>query len=128
MAAIVIMALAFAVLLKAMGSSVALTHKAAARTEAAAWAQSLLDSAYVMQPPQPGVTAGRFDATYRWRLRVSPWRPPRQGRPRKPQDGDGLRLYKLDLAVTWGVPPRRHVAHFATLRVVRGQGDGALAP
>lgn len=126
MAAIVILALAFAILLKAMGSSVALTHKAAARTEAAAWAQSLLDSAYVMTPPQPGTTAGRFDATYRWRLDVQPWQPPQTGGAGQKPSADPLRLYKLDLAVMWGAPPRQHVAHFATLRVVRPRPTGDL--
>ena len=130
MAAIVILALAFAVLLKAMGSSVALTHKAAARTEAAAWAQSMLDSAYVMEPPQPGVTAGRFDATYRWRLQVSPWQPRQSGarRQKQPEPGSRLQLYKLDLAVMWGMPPRQHVAHFTTLRVVRAHDGEGLPP
>lgn len=126
MAAIAILALAFVVLLKAMGSSVALTHKAAARTEASAWAQSLLDSAYVMTPPQPGTTAGRFDATYRWRLDVQPWQPHRASTARQTPGADPLRLYKLDLAVMWGTPPRQHVAHFATLRVVRPHPVGEL--
>ena len=97
-----------------------------ARTQAAAWAQSLLDSAYVMAPPQPGTTAGRFDATYRWRLDVQPWQAPRASSAAQKPALDSLRLYKLDLAVMWGTPPRQHVAHFATLRVVRPRPTGDL--
>ncbi len=128
MAAIVILALAFAVLLKAMGASVALTHQAAARTRAAAWAQSMLDSVDAMQPPQPGTTQGRFDATYHWRLQVTPWRPA-DSRKRKSTSRNGpLRLYELDLAVMWGPQARQHVAHFRTLRVARVNSNGEGMP
>lgn len=133
LAAIVLLALTFTILLKAMGASLALTHKAATRTEVAAWAQSFLDSAYVMSPPRPGVREGRFDSEHRWRLRVEPWQPPRQGRRRDDARHDSgaqsaPRLYKLDLAVMWGPPARQQVAHFVTLRVADASGDSGEVP
>jgi general secretion pathway protein I len=125
-AAIAILALSSAALLQALGASMELTHKAAARTQAAAWAQSLLDARFAMKPPHPGMTHGRFDQTYHWQLTVTPWQPPPTGGPRKAQGvpatrGHGVRLYKLELAVMWGPPTREHVAHFDTLRVVRAR-------
>lgn len=128
MAAIMIMALAFAFLLQAMGASVALTHKAAARTQAAAWAQSLLDSAYVMTPPQAGVRQGRFDKTYHWRLTVQRWQPRHAIDKKQAVRNNDLRLYQLDLAVMWGAPPRQQVAHFATLRVANPGSSATGSP
>lgn len=130
-AAIAILALSSAVLLKALGASMELTHKAATYTQASAWAQSLLDSAFVMRPPEPGVTHGRFNKRYHWTLTVTPWQPSSTGKPRGARraptmPGQQLRLYKLDLAVMWGPATREHVAHFDTLRVVRGQPAGRL--
>jgi general secretion pathway protein I len=125
-AAIAILALSSAALLQALGASMELTHKAASHTQAAAWAQSLLDSRFAMKPPRPGVTHGRFDKTYHWQLTVTPWQPSptgnqptTRGAPATP--GHGLRLYKLDLAVMWGPARREQVAHFDTLRVVRAR-------
>ncbi len=137
LAAIMILALAFTMLLKAMGASLALTRKAATRTEVAAMAQSLLDGVYVMSPPRPGVTRGRFDREHQWRLSVEPWYPP-AARKRGPDGGHGNRhgtvgaqaprLYKLDLAVTWGPPARRQEAHFVTLRVADPSSGGGGSP
>ncbi len=133
LAAIVVMALAFTMLLKAMGASLALTRKAGQRTEVAAMAQSLLDGAFVMSPPQPGITRGRFDDSHRWRLEVRRWRPPataRRGHRRQSDDdtpagAPPLALYKLDLAVMWGPPARQQTAHFRTLRVAKPATEGA---
>lgn len=112
--AIAVLSICFAVLLEAMGGSLALTRKAATRTQATAWARSKLDAAFVMRPPRPGVTTGRFDQRYRWRLRVQPWEPAHAGAPGSLHT---LALYKLDLTVFWGQGRRTHAAHFETLRV-----------
>lgn len=116
--AIAVLAIGFAVLLEATGASLALTRKAAVRTDVAAWARSKLDSAFVMQPPQPGVTHGQFDRRYHWQLAVTPWHPPapRKGTHQAPYR-DALQLYQLDLTVSWGAPGRVRHAHFRTLRV-----------
>jgi general secretion pathway protein I len=112
-AAILLLALAFTALMKVAGASAGLSRNAAAHSEAAMWARSKLDSAFVGQALQPGNSSGRFDATFRWQLAVTPWTPigvvAAADAP--------LHLYQLDLQVLWGPPAHPTSAHFRTLRL-----------
>jgi general secretion pathway protein I len=120
-AAILLLAVAFAALMKVAGGSIGLTRRAAAHDEAAMWARSLLDGAYVLEAPKPGVTEGSFDDGYRWRLQVTPWTAPGV-------TPDGmLRMYRLDLDVLWGSATHPDRAHFSTLRTAVAT-PGAPAP
>jgi general secretion pathway protein I len=120
-AALLLLAIAFTALMKVAGGAIELTHRAAQRSEAAMWARSLLDSAFVTEPIQAGTRAGRFDDQYRWQLQVTRWNPPGKPSPNPP-----LQLYRLDLDVSWnGVGHPQH-AHFSTLRAAApGNGGGA---
>ena len=111
-AATLLLAIAFAALLKVAGGSIELTRNADDHSQAALWARSLLDTVDITTPLQPGTTEGRFDANYRWRLVVTPWRSamPAQNMP--------MRVMKLDLDVRWGSRLRERSAHFSTLRVL----------
>jgi general secretion pathway protein I len=111
-AATLLLAIAFAALLKVAGGSIELTRNADDHSQAALWARSLLDTVDITTPLQPGTTEGRFDANYRWRLVVTPWRAaaPTQNMP--------MRVMKLDLDVMWGSRLRERTAHFSTLRVL----------
>jgi general secretion pathway protein I len=109
-AAILLLAITFAALMQVAGGAVGLTRRAAAHDQAAMWARSKLDSAFVLEAPRPGVTEGRFDDGYRWRLQVTPWAGAGIAR------GGMLHLYRLDLEVSWGAPAHRQHAHFSTLR------------
>ncbi|MGP1666510.1 MAG: type II secretion system protein, partial [Rhodanobacter sp.] len=91
---------------------------------AAMWARSKLDSAFVMEPLQPGTTQGRFDERFGWQLQVTPW----QGEGVRPAVSV-LQLYQLDLTVTWGATAHPRVAHFRTLRLGAGSAAGVgLSP
>jgi len=111
-AATLLLAIAFAALLKVAGGSIELTRNADDHSQAALWARSLLDTVDITTPMQPGTTEGRFDANYRWRLVVTPWRsaPATQNMP--------MRVMKLDLDVMWGARLHERSAHFSTLRVL----------
>ena len=114
-AAIAVLAITFAALMQVAGASLNLTARAGERTQAALWARSLLDSAYVIDPVREGTTQGRFDARYSWRLAVTPWQP--EDAP--PADGDATRrMYRLDLDVLWGERDQQRKAHFSTLRML----------
>lgn len=120
-AAVLILAVAFTALMELAGGSMNLTARAAERSQAALWARSLLDSAFVLDPIRTGHTEGRFDDRYRWRLAVTPWTPPDAA----PDANQGmLRLYRLDLDVLWGPTAHERIAHFSTLRAV-GRTYGA---
>lgn len=110
-AAIMLLAIAFTVLMRVAGAAISLTRNAADHSEAAMWARSRLDGAFVGQPLQPGNSSGQFDAKYRWQLAVTPW----SGGNAPPNAP--LQLYQLDLDVSWGPPEHVRSAHFRTLRV-----------
>lgn len=121
-AAIMLLAIAFAALMKVAGASISLSRNAAEHSEAAMWARSMLDSAYVGEPVQAGSRSGQFDRQFRWRLDVTPWNQAGISAPAAP-----LHLYQLDLAVQWGPPAHPREAHFRTLRLTGPEvgGNGA---
>lgn len=112
-AATLLLAIAFAALLKVAGSSITLTRNADDHSQAALWARSLLDTVDITSAPlQPGTREGRFDDNYRWRLVVTPWNAG------QPAANAPLRMMKLDLDVYWGARRRERSAHFSTLRLL----------
>ncbi|MDY1548706.1 prepilin-type N-terminal cleavage/methylation domain-containing protein [Luteibacter sahnii] len=114
-AAIAVLAIAFAALMQVAGSALQLTARANERTQAALRARTLLDGAFVMDPIQSGGTDGRFDATYRWHLDVTPWQVPGTDPGSDPTNGNVM--YRLDLDVMWGKGGDERHARFSTLRL-----------
>lgn len=121
-AAIAVLAIAFAALMQVAGSSLSLTSRANERTQAALRARSLLDGAFVMEPVQEGASDGRFDDTYRWRMNVTRYQPP--GDMPAGDDGASGGMYRLDLDVMWGPDGSERHARFSTLRLA-GSGGGS---
>lgn len=130
-AAFVIFAIGFGVLLQILSTCLHTTAQAADYTRAALWAQSLLDVQGVGEPVKNGDYSGAFDDKYRWRLQVTQIPPqdiapvasavpvagnanaaPLQTTPIAPS----IDLYKLQLDVTWGSIYLQHDARFVTLR------------
>jgi general secretion pathway protein I len=123
-AAIAILAIAFAALMQVAGSSMSLTARANERTQAALRARTLLDGAFVLDPVREGSSEGRFDDAYRWRMNVSRYVAPDA----KPSADGGMpgRTYRLDLDVIWGTGEQERHARFSTLRM--GGADAGGAP
>lgn len=111
-AAIMLLAIAFAALMKVAGGSISLTQKAADYSEASLWARGLLDSAFIGTPIKTGSSAGQFNKRFRWQLAVTPWTDAGTPAPEAP-----LHLYQLDLDVLWGPTSHPRSAHFRTLRL-----------
>ncbi len=123
MAALLLLGVAFAALMKVASASMALTQNAATRSAAAMWARSALDTAFVTTPLLPGHSAGRFDRQFAWQLDVTPWSPS----PRAGEVPPMLALYQLDLTVSWQQRGRTSTAHFRTLRLASASA-GATGP
>lgn len=113
-AAILLLAIAFAALMQVAGGSMALSGHAGEASKAAMWAQSKLDGMTVIEPLREGSSEGQFDTQYRWRLKVSPW----AAETAVVDVGTTpMQLYRVDLDVFWGNGRRERSAHFTTLRV-----------
>lgn len=133
-AATLLLAIAFAALLKVAGGSITLTRNADDHSQAALWARSLLDTVDITTPLRAGTSEGRFDDHYRWRLVVAPWNPPpTPGQApaqalvpgQAPETGaPPMRMVKLDLDVYWGARLRERSAHFSTLRLLGPPASG----
>lgn len=128
-AAVLLLALTFASLMRVAGSSLNLTARSAERSEAAMWARSLLDSAFVLEPIHAGRSSGRFDERYRWQLSVQPFQlaasAPAPG-PQSVVPPSPLKLYRLDLDVLWSSAGHHYSARFSTLRVGGPAAQGEL--
>ena len=128
-AAFVIFALGFGVLLQILGTALHTTSQSAEYTRAAMWAQSLLDIQGIGEPLQEGSSSGRFDERYGWQLNVTRYDPPpvtTTVAPLTTSNANGLitapapplDLFRLELVVSWGTPYLAHRARFTTVRVM----------
>lgn len=113
-AAFVLLATFLGVLMSALSTSMRQTVRAEQESLAAQWAQSKLDLVGIGEKLEEGETRDRFDDDFRWEMRVEEYVPERE----EPVDPDtvGLRLYRVDLDVFWGRPPRERSTRFTTLR------------
>ena len=115
--ALALAAIALAVLMQVLAGAAQLGARADHAAGAALRAQSKLAELGTLQPLTPGRSEGRFDARYRWRLTVAPWRPDDGG----PVTAPGLQLLRVDLEVLW----TGGSADFSTLRLVQDSRPGA---
>jgi len=109
-AAIVLLGVAFGALLRTSAASMNLAVHAIEYTQSAMWAKSMLDKAFVTDFPAEGVSQGKFDDRYRWRLEVTPW--PAQ------VEADPVRLYRVNLEVMWTDGSHAYSNRFETLRLM----------
>ncbi|WP_243043144.1 prepilin-type N-terminal cleavage/methylation domain-containing protein, partial [Dyella sedimenti] len=111
-AAILLLAIAFAALMRVAGASLHLADQSGQVSRADMWAQAKLDALGIAEPLAVGESDGDFGGGYRWHLRVAPW----QGGGLPPDTP--LALYRVDLDVRWGLQRRPHVLHYTTLRSI----------
>ena len=109
-AAILLLAIAVAALMRVASASLNLTDKLGQVTRADMLAQGKLDGMGVAEPLRPGEYDGVFDRDYRWHLRIAPW-----------QSDDmplesGLTLYRVELRVLWGDMRHPREMKYVTLR------------
>jgi general secretion pathway protein I len=143
-AAFVIFALGFGILLQILTGALRTTAQSAENSRAEMWAQSLLDTQGIGAPLAEGSSSGRFDERYSWELSITRYDPPpvtsTAAAPLASADANGLitnavtplDLFRLDLVVSWGSSYLMHHARFSTVRVMnpplQGGNDIAAPP
>ena len=129
-AAFVIFAIGFGVLLQILSTCLQTTAQSSDYTRVALWAQSLLDTQGVGETLKEGSFSGKFDERYLWQLNVRKMPPPEEPAAATPTPGNALMpqvdmvqvgpnnidLYQLELIVSWGGYYLTHNARFVTLR------------
>jgi general secretion pathway protein I len=115
-AAFLIFAVGFGVLMQILSSSIRNTRQAAEYTQAALWAQSKLDTVGFGEKFKEGSERGRFDDVYRWELQVSKYQPSDSKLATGLEQIAPVDLYECDLTVSWGQQRNSHNARFVTLR------------
>ncbi|HJU26670.1 MAG TPA: prepilin-type N-terminal cleavage/methylation domain-containing protein, partial [Rhodanobacteraceae bacterium] len=134
LAAIALLAFAFAIGLRAMSGALGNGARGEAMTQAALEAQSLLDMQGLDTALSPGVQQGRFPDGANWSLRTSVYRPPvESANPASafstPQSvsgeedsanprGSGIDLFRLELDVRYA---GSHTLHLSTLKAQLAQ-------
>jgi general secretion pathway protein I len=137
-AAFVVFALSFGVLMGILSASIRNTRLAAEYTQAALWAQSRLDVAGIGEKLEAGHESGKFDDEFRWELDISKYEPPpytsptgqQAMQPSNIESFQSIELYRIDLEVLWGGRRNPKSAHFVSLRsanadVSNMSGDGS---
>ena len=133
-AAFVVFALGFGVLMGILTASIRNTRLAADYTQAALWAQTKLDVVGIGEKLEPGRKSGRFDDAFRWELEISKYEPPDPTSAANVESFQGIDMFRVDLEVLWGERRNPRSAHFVTLRsanadagITGGSGGGDLS-
>lgn len=120
LAAIALLAFAFAIGLRAMSAALNNSMRGEAITAATLEAQSLIDQQGLVLPLGAGMQQGRFADGATWTLHTSKYAPPAPPAangfatsPAQPLGGNGIDLFRLDLDVRYG---GGRTLHFSTLR------------
>jgi len=122
LAAFVVFAIGFSVMMDIASSSLRNARRAAEQTEAALWAQSLIDVAGIDEKIEPGATSGRFDRKYRWDMQVSDWEPPSEAT--QFEGTAPLEMYRIEVVVRWGEGSNERTSKFVTVRAVQPGMNG----
>jgi len=117
--AFTILALGLGITMQIATGAMRNARHAAQRTEAALYAQSLLDSAGVGERLEVGETSGDFNDDFRWSLVVEEHEVESET-PTPIEAGLApVQLYRLELVVTWGRRDKtEQQARFVTLRAL----------
>ena len=119
LAAFVIFAIGFGVMMDMTASSLRNARVGAELTEAALWAQSKLDVAGIDAPIKPGSDSGEFNRKYRWEMNTTEWVPPTDAAQLAVAGVAPMELYRIELIVRWGDNRKERSAHFVTLRAIQ---------
>jgi general secretion pathway protein I len=124
--AFAILALALGVLLRIFGGAGRIAGVADEYSRAIVVAESMLATAGVTEPLQPGETSGEIDENYRWTMRVSPYPLPVDEALANPVNFSFQPVW-VELTVEWGSEDDPRAFELATLRLIQ-PAQGGLQP
>lgn len=113
-----ILALGLGIAMQIAGGAMRNARHAEERTEAALYAQSLLDAAGIGERLEEGDSSGEFGDRFRWNLSVTPFEVEVANGAAFDPALSPVQLYRLELVVSWGRAPREQEARFVTLRAL----------
>ena len=117
--AFVVFALSFATVLEILSGSMRNTVRARHYSEAALTAQSVMDQVGLEIPLEAGqIVAGSF-GEYEWELQIYAYADTGEN-PYSVELGEltGIELLQVDMAISWGEPPRDQTRTFSTVKAV----------
>ena len=119
LAAFSVFVLAFSMALQILSASINNTRRSSEYTQAALWAQSIMETVGMERPVEDSLEQDRFDDEYSYSLSIEPYE--LAGDDRLLREAVPIDLYRVELVVTWGDPQRERQARFVTLRSVQGE-------
>jgi len=117
LAAFLVFAVGFAVLMELAASGLKQARSSAELSEAALWAQGKMDTLGIEEPIEVGGDSGEFNKKYRWELAITEWEPPADASPF--DTANLVDLYRIELIVHWGRGKAERQAKFVTVRAVQ---------
>lgn len=119
LAAFSVFVLAFATALQILSGSIHNTRRSSEYTQAALWAQSIMETVGMERPVEDGVESDRFNDEYSYTLNIIPFE--LEGDDALLREAVPIDLYRVELVVYWGTRERPREARFVTLRARQGE-------
>ncbi len=119
MLAFVVFALSFATVLEIMAGSMRSVRRASDDTQAALYAQSIIELVGTEIPLEQGEFSGIGLDRYQWQLGISLYAfSDEEVRTQELADMSGIELYQIDLDIDWLSGRRQRDLHFSTIRSI----------
>lgn len=120
--AFVVFALSFATVLEILSGSMRNTVRARHYSEAALTAQSLMDQVGLEIPLQAGYFVNGESGEYEWEITIQNYTGDAENAHSvELSELTGITLLEVDLAISWGQPPREQTRYFSTIKAVLSQ-------
>lgn len=117
--AFVVFTLSFATVLEILSGSMRNTVRARHYSEAALTAQSLMDQVGLEIPLEAGFTANGEAGEYQWEIDILDYTGTGENEHSvELAELTGIALLQVDLAISWGEPPREQTRYFSTIKAV----------
>jgi general secretion pathway protein I len=115
--ALTVFAFAFGLILETLGGASRNVRVAGDIGKVALLAQNRMDLVGIDAPIKKGATSGKLDSVYSYQMTITPYQPEDSTVPESVQ----VKLFRVDMTVTWGQGANQRSERFATLRSVQMQ-------